>query len=240
MLVLKCGYSKKDKIKGLILPNNYTPNLAYLCGIFAGDGSINIRESKNDYFLKCVGNPKDEKPLYFDVIGPLFKETFGFLPNIKLYDGETTFGFVVYSRALIYYLIDKVGLPYGKKYDKLCIPKIFLRDERLLIPFLRGLFDTDGCVSFKRRHKTYPYYPVISLYSKSEPFLNDVTLSLRGLGFRVYGVYNYKKKDIRVKIGYTTISAIEIHGVNDLKLWTNKIGFWSLKHNNKIKLYWKE
>jgi len=150
VLVLNCGYSKKDKIKGLALPNEFTPALAYLCGIFAGDGSINIKESKSDYFLKCVGNPKDEKPLYFDVIGPLFKETFGFLPNMKLYDGGTIFGFVVYSRALIYYLTNEGGLPYGKKYNRLCVPKIFLKDEKLLMHFLRGLFDTDGCVCFKK------------------------------------------------------------------------------------------
>ena len=35
-------------------------DLAYLCGVLAGEGSINIRKNKCDYEIKCVGNPKDE------------------------------------------------------------------------------------------------------------------------------------------------------------------------------------
>ena len=60
--------SKKDKLRGLKIPPKITPNLAYLCGIFAGDGSINFREKKKEYSIKCVGNPKDEKPFYRKII----------------------------------------------------------------------------------------------------------------------------------------------------------------------------
>ncbi|KKQ76846.1 MAG: hypothetical protein UT00_C0030G0001, partial [Parcubacteria group bacterium GW2011_GWA1_38_7] len=41
-----------------------TSDLAYLCGVFAGDGSISIRLKKHDYEVKCVGNPLDEKEYY--------------------------------------------------------------------------------------------------------------------------------------------------------------------------------
>ena len=53
-------FSQPDVLKGLKLPNNPSPQLAYLCGILTGDGSIFERKSKNDYGLKCVGNPKNK------------------------------------------------------------------------------------------------------------------------------------------------------------------------------------
>jgi len=143
-------FNKKDKLKGLKIPNKVTPALAYLCGIFAGDGSISNRKQKNEYLLKCVGNPKDEKPLYHQIIGPLFKETFGFLPSIRHCDNGDTFGFIIYSKNLIYYLTEHIGLPSGKKYASLKIPSIFLKNETLLTHFIRGIFDTDGCISCQK------------------------------------------------------------------------------------------
>lgn len=35
-------------------------DLAYLCGVLAGDGYIKIRHTKNEYHIFCAGNPQDE------------------------------------------------------------------------------------------------------------------------------------------------------------------------------------
>jgi len=56
---------------------------------------------------------------------------------------------------------------------------------------------------------------------------------------KIVEIYNYKKKDVRVELGYTVISRIEINGKNNSRLWIEKIGFSSPKHLEKIKKYWK-
>lgn len=227
-------FSSKDKLKGMKIPEKESANLAYLCGIFAGDGSINIREHKKDYYLKCVGNPYDETELYTKVIGPLFKDVFGFLPNIREHDSKTTYGFIIYSKVLIFYLTKKIGLPVGKKYDTLTIPSVFLKDNNLTTHFVRGLFDTDGCISFKKKYKDKPYYPVISLSSKSATFVKEVASYLKKEGFKLAELYNYKVSDKRIKCGFTVISRIDLNGAYNFNLWLNKIRFWSPKHLKKI------
>ena len=233
-------FSKPDISKGLILPKVTSYKLAYLCGILTGDGSIFERKDKKDYGLKCVGNPKDEQELYYEIVGPYFKEVFGFIPNIRLQDTNTTFGFVVLSKGLLRFLTDKVGLIKGRKDGKLGIPKIFKKDKEMIRPFNRGLFDTDGCMCFKRRYKDTPYYPVISLSSSSEKLIREVAQELKDIGFKVVELYNYKIFDSRFKKGFSIINRVELNGFNNLRLWLLTINFSSPKHLNKIKKYWKE
>ncbi len=114
----------------ITLPRKITMNLAYLCGILAGDGSMGFRPLKHEYRIKCVGNPKDEKGLYRKVISPRFEEVFGFSPVMRLQDSGKTFGFVIYSRILYYYLHGKIGLPTGRKYAKLKIPQPMRSDKK--------------------------------------------------------------------------------------------------------------
>ncbi len=114
-----------DKEKGLILPKRVSRELSYLCGILVGDGSIYTRQDKNDYIIKCVGNPKDEQELYHKIIGPYFKRVFGFIPIIKYQDSNRSYGFVLYSKSLFTYLTEIIGLLKGRKNHNLGIPTIF-------------------------------------------------------------------------------------------------------------------
>ena len=118
-------FSRYDLKKGLKLPNTLSLELAYLCGIIVGDGSIFQRSDKKDYCLKVVGNPKDERELYHEIIGPYFYKVFGFIPNIKLQDTNTTYGFNVLSKGLLRFLTEKTGLHKGRKDQMLGIPEIF-------------------------------------------------------------------------------------------------------------------
>ena len=59
--------------KLIVTPNEITEDLAYMCGMLLGDGHLSHRKDKNDYSVKCVGNPADEVELYDDVIAPLFQ-----------------------------------------------------------------------------------------------------------------------------------------------------------------------
>jgi len=235
VILEKFKLTQKDVKRGLKLPEEMTPKLAYICGILAGDGSIYKREIKHDYIIKCVGNPKDEKELYFEVIEPIFRELFGLQLKIKYHDSNTTFGFAIYSKTLFRYLTEIIELPSGKKYDSLKIPPKFDDENKLLINFIRGVFDTDGCISFKRRKKDKPYYPVISLSSKSKRFTTELASKLKELGFKITELYDYKVIDKRTEQGFTIINRIDMNGDENLKKWITIIGFSSPKHINKIK-----
>lgn len=225
---------ENDKRRGIILPQEISEDLAYLCGIFAGDGSINYRRKKSEYSLKVVGNPKDEKEFYHQVIGPKFEKVFGIFPKMKYHDSKTTYGFSVYSKTIYNYLVNFIGLPSGVKYPNLGIPEIFLKDDKLTIEFIKGVFDTDGCISFKNKSGKN-LYPTISLASRSAQFIWQIVICLEKIGFKVWVQYDHKKPDIRIERGYTIISTLNINGNDRLKLWMDKIGFYSPKHLDKIR-----
>ena len=155
MVYYEIEYSRYDKKKGLVIPKNVTPELAYLCGVIAGDGSIAKDDKEFRYSLEIGGNPKDEKEFYHNIILPYFKKIFNITPLVRSF--EETYGVRIFSKVLVLFLTREIGLPYGKKYSKLCIPKYFRKDKILLFAFIRGVFDTDGCITFKKRYKSFPY-----------------------------------------------------------------------------------
>lgn len=226
--------SKNDLRRGINIPQELSEDLAYLCGVFAGDGSINYRKKKNEYSLKVVGNPKDEKEFYHQVIGPKFEKVFGVFPRMKYHDSRTTYGFSIYSKTIYLYLTETIGLPSGVKYSKLKIPEVFLEEEQFYISFIRGVFDTDGYVALRKENKNSNYYPHISLSSKSAKFLKEISNILKLLKFRVWEQFDRNKPDSRIKLGYTIISTIDLSGHKNFALWTDKIGFYSPKHLAKM------
>lgn len=222
--------SNKDKIKGLCFPIEITEELAYLVGVLAGDGNICVRNYKNDYRIKCVGDPKKEVEFYNHVLKPIFKKIFNINIDVREQDSGTTYGFYIYSKALVEYFTKTFELPIGKKYDELKIPTI-IRKKDLMIPFIRGLADTDFCVTYKKKNRC-----CIAGASKSKRFMKEIADELKKLSFKFYEVYDYKVKDIRFKAGYFLINRIEINSKSSIKLWTDKIGFWNPRNINKIKI----
>lgn len=224
-------------MKNINIPSKINNDLAYLCGVITGDGSINYRENKKEYSIKCVGNPKDEKEFYSKILRPKIKIIFNCNVILKYHDSKTTYGFTIYSKKLFEYLTNIIKLPYGKKYDKLSIPKIFLCKNEFVNNFIKGLYDTDGCISFKKKHKEKPYYPVITLSSKNKELIKSVSSFLKIYKLKPVEIYDYKVKDLRVQLGYTIINRIELNGKTNLNIWNNEFGFLNPKHLAKIKKY---
>ena len=221
--------SRKDKIKGLKLPNKLSKELAYLAGVLAGDGNIFVRKQKHDYRIKCVGDPVAEVDFYDYVLKPLFKKVFNVEIDVKKQDSGKTYGFYIYSKALVEYFTKLFELPIGKKYSKLKIPEK-IKNTKLTQAFIRGLADTDFGITY---HKNSPR---IVGSSKSKKFMMEIAKELKKMGFKFYEVYDYKITDSRFKKGYSLINRIEITGKSKLALWMDKIGFLSPKHLKKIKI----
>ncbi|MBU0460087.1 MAG: hypothetical protein ABIH82_02570, partial [Candidatus Woesearchaeota archaeon] len=205
-------------------------NLAYLCGVLAGDGYIGIREHKYDYVVNCGGNPKDEKEFYDEVIAPLFFKLFEISIKPKLLG--KTYGFNIWSKNLVEFLINEIGLPRSPK-NNLSFPKIFYHDKKLALHFIRGVADTDFSFKLKRRN-----YPVISGSAKSKIFILEISTILKENGFKVVNCFDYKINDKRLKKGYNIINRVELNGHKQFSKWVNLIGTRQPKNRKKIQL-WK-
>jgi len=221
--------TSKERIKGLKLPKEFTPELAYFCGVLAGDGSIRFQKEKHHWEIKCVGNPADEKEFYDVIIKNLIKELFNLDIKTKLFDKGTTYGFSISSKNLVRYLTEFIGLPLGKKYDKLNIPKVFLKNKSLATNFLKGVADTDFHLRIRKNN-----YPVICGTSKSQRFIDEIKNLLEKEGFKVC---SYVRRDNDKRVNKVVVThKIEISGHKQFIMWMNKIGFNHPKLRDKIKI----
>lgn len=229
---LKMELTPKERIKGLSLPKEITPDLAYFCGVLAGDGSIRFQEAKKQYEIKCVGNPKDEKEFYDKIIKDLIKKLFNLDIKTKSFDKGRTYGFDICSKSLVRYLTEFIGLPLGKKYDKLTIPGIFLNDKELVRKFICGVADTDFHLRIKRG-----YYPIIAGVSKSESFIKEIKDFLEDEGFKIC---MYKREEFDKRVNKIVIThRIELSGYKQFLNWMEQIGFRHPKNKEKINLLLK-
>ena len=217
----------KERIKDLKLPQQIEGDLAYFCGVLAGDGSIGYREKKKEYCIKCVGNPKDEQEYYNILIKDTIKKLFNLDIKPKFHDKKTTYGFSLYSKSVLRYLTEFIGLPLGKKYDKLRIPKIFMNNKELVNSFISGVADTDFHLAIKKG-----YYPVIKGTSKSKKFIEEIKKFLEKEGFKVC-MYERKQFDERVNKNIVTHD-IELSGYKQFIKWMNEIGLKHPKNKEKI------
>ena len=218
--------AKKIKIPKL------SENLAYLCGILAGDGYIQIREHKKEYLVNCGGNPKDEKEFYNRTIKNLFKELFNISVKPQLFS-KGTYGVNVYSKNLVEFLLNEIGLTKSPK-NSLRIPKIFYSDRKLLFKFIKGVADTDFSIVLR-----YGKYPVISGSSKCKEFMREISLILEENWFKVNRFFDVRFNDNRFKKGFSIINRIEMNGHHQLIKWLDVIGTNQPKNLEKIRI-WKE
>ncbi len=184
-----------------IIPKN-KKSFSELLGIMFGDGCLSRSGDKHSIYIS--GN-KDESS-YINYINSLFKSIFNKETNVGFRKDENTL-FIRFSDKNVFDIFKKY-LPIGKKYGKLEIPNFILDNEYYFFQFLRGLFDTDGCLVLSKQHKNNPYYPRIEITSKSKRFLKQILLYLKNVGF--YGSISSKGgKSYR----------LELPGFENFSLW---------------------
>jgi hypothetical protein len=231
---VKPSYSDiKRRIK---LPTEYSEELAYFCGILAGDGHIEVNLPKKWNRVYCAGNPADEKDLYFVVLLPLIKRLFNIEAKARPFSGGT-FGFEFGSKLLVSFLTQVLKLPKNNKYNQLRIPDWVKQDKDFLRGYIRGLADTDFCLSLKKRYKSIAYYPVISGCSKSRKYMEEIAAALDSFGFKVSRSFDVVQMDSRFKKGFAITHMINIYGHTQLIHWMKTVGFCSPKHLMKFEIW---
>jgi len=211
-----------------------SPELSEICGIHAGDGYMRLRE-RNKGEVDISGH-FEEKEYYDTHVVPLFNKVFGL--DIKgRYFSRGSYGFVNYDKRIRDVLIE-LGFPTGKKSLFVRVPPLILesRDLKIYGAFLRGLFDTDGNLYFRKSYvginkfnKTHNHYPVIKIVSISKLLIEDVIKMLHNMDI-IFNYHCYEPKKKNENRGYV----ISINGLNGLNKWMELVG---IKNSVKLTRY---
>ncbi|MFQ5722134.1 MAG: LAGLIDADG family homing endonuclease [Candidatus Aminicenantales bacterium] len=226
--------SQKENRKRIVLPDALTPKLAEDVGWLIGDGSMNIY-NKN-YLIKIAGDPTEEKTFYDDIIAPTKKGLFNlFLKARDLSDGS--YGLIIYSKALLLFYNQIIELPLSPK-NNMTIPEIIKKaGKNTLKACIRGVFDTDGVLTFHKKRKALHYYPSIELENISKNLINDLKRILEDFGFKVYAEFNLKRP---TSVGYPRMThRLFLYGQKNLERWIREIGFRNQKHLTKYMVWEK-
>ncbi len=217
-----------------------SPELAELCGVHAGDGYL-----RNEGFRVelDISGAVDEKEYYDVHLASLFKTIFQVTVSPQLFPSRGTYGFVIRDK-LVVTTFQSLGFPSGAKTTIVRVPLQIMesKDSLLLCAFLRGLFDTDGTLhfrkyygagyaSFKVSHHTYP---LLSFVTVSPLFAQDICFLLRQLGF-TFNQYRYTPQQSSAHITYR----ITLNGVRNLERWMQLIGIGNGSKSSRY-LLWKK
>tara|TARA_Y100000310_G_C20683153_1_gene817296 strand:+ start:325 stop:1080 length:756 start_codon:yes stop_codon:yes gene_type:complete len=181
-----------------------SPELAEICGIHTGDGYLRIRE-RGKGELDISGH-LEEREYYDNYVIPLINKVFKLNLNGRVFS-RGTYGFVLYNKRIAEFL-NGLGFPLGKKSKIVKVPELILKSKNktLYAKFLRGLFDTDGCLHFSNRKtislyskfkRTYHYYPIIRFTTISKLLSKQIIFLLEDLGFNKVRIHSYQPKDLR-------------------------------------------
>lgn len=208
-----------------------TPELAEICGIHAGDGYMRLRErSKGEV---DISGHVEEKSYYDNHVIPLFNKVFGLDIKGKHFS-RGSYGFVSYKQEIRDVLMS-LGFPIGKKSRSVKVPEPILKSGGFKIygAFLRGLFDTDGNLSFRKSYKGinkfnkhHNHYPTLKIVTISKDLTEGVIKILHELGI----IFNYHCRDSKMP-NESRVYTITISGIDGLDRWMELVGM-----KNPVKL----
>jgi len=171
--------------------NKLTPKLAELIGAHVGDGTLYRTNTSIVWELR--GDLK-EKTYYTDHICPIIKSIFNIDIKSKFRSGgkNGVWG-IQTSKKVITKAFISLGFSPGTKTYTVEVPDyIFKSNINIKRAFIRGLFDTDGCLNFfKINNNQKRTYPRIKFSFASEKLRNSLSELLKNVGFESYS-WNYK------------------------------------------------
>lgn len=169
--------NKFKTLKTIRKPIN-SKKLAELMGILIGDGHL------SDYQVSVTTNSETDMA-HAIFVKKLIAKFFKIPVSIKTKNTERTVTVIGSSKNLVQFLNQK-GMPIGNKIqNNLCIPAWINRNKSYKRAFIRGLFDTDGCIYVdihKGKNKTYKHFGW-TITSYADILLSDVIQALKELGF---------------------------------------------------------
>lgn len=187
-------------MKKIKFPNGMSEDLAELVGIHLGDGSLSL-DKQYDYTVSYAGNLQKDQ-VFMDHINNQYFSLFGTKLKVVLNSKRNSIELRIRSKLLYNFLKNSLNIPCGRKTD-LSIPNYIKSDRKYLAAFLRGLFDTDGCVVLQKQNK-YRYI-LLKISTKHNNFAKEIQESLTFLDIPSF----VNKKDTSVNnkifVGYDVV-----------------------------------
>lgn len=194
-----------------------TKELCEFLGAFAGDGFTN--KYGCHYIVGFTGDSRLDYNYYENTIIPIAKKLFSIKPYVGVKDNTLRVNF--HSKQLFELLTQRFKMPTGVKYNTVQIPQEVQNGEvEHKTAFIRGTFDTDGCVFFDNR-KTYktPYLRLdLTMYNPH--ILDQIANHLKEIGVPAKRLSNEKHLQITSK--------------QDVESYLAKVGSSNPRHITKI------
>ncbi len=191
---------------------------AELIGMHIGDGTL-YKTNSNSIVWELRGSIHEQD--YYEYVAKLLKEIFNLDIKPK-FRGSNSYGIQTCNKTITSFFT-KNGFKPGKKVYTVRIPKhIKSANDSVKKAFVRGLFDTDGCIYFDMNRTSYHYYPRIEFSFASHNLIIDLSVVLKELGFRVY-CWDDRE-----------YFHIGLAGFENLEKWIHFIKSSNKKHINRI------
>lgn len=205
---------------------------AEFTGIIIGDGHIGKNRAGGSFLFKIVGNPIDEIG-YYSFVSLLLSKIIYKKIKPRLQDQGRSYG-LLFGSNLLGKKLCELGIPFGKKSHKVIIPDRIYSDSKLNVACLRGIFDTDGCLTLKKRYRKIPYYPVITIKSASRDLILQISNILSQLKIQHSIALNQESYDSRTNKIYVG-HYVHINGFLNVSRWFKLIGTSHPKIKKKFK-----
>lgn len=169
-----------------MIPRGYSEELAEFFGIMLGDGHVSHFQ-----VVISLGNKDIE---YIKHVTSLVSRIFK--APVKTSIRKRGYRDVYISSTAITSWLLKKGLVSNKVKIQVGMPKWILRRKSYMKAFIRGFFDTDGCV-YKIKHRIQ-----IDFTNRSIPLLRGLQKILAVLGYNVsdisvFKIYLTRKRDVK-------------------------------------------
>jgi hypothetical protein len=201
--------------------------IAEFIGIMLGDGHIGIYETKAGNRIKLHRTIKvsldSRNKAYTDYVSNIMREVLEVEPHIYYKKKENAVDIATHKKDKLDYLLNEIGLKLSPKWGKMIIPKPYTNGKLSLL-VMKGLFDTDGCLSIYDNNGVV--YPRIEIRLCPSPAQEQVNSILSEFGF-AYKVQNLERGKTRVRIS----------GKKQLEKWFKLIGSSNPIHLEKAKRF---
>ena len=171
--------------------SNTNKKLAEICGIHVGDGYLRNDGRRREW---DISGSIEEKEYYDKHMIPLFNDVFELSIKGRFFPHRNTYGFVIRDKNTIEFAHQVLGFPYGDKSTIISVPQFILKDNILVINFLRGYFDTDGhfsCVkkygnTYREFKRKFHYYPRLVFSTVSSQLSYNLGIIFKTLQMNYY------------------------------------------------------
>ena len=221
-------------LKKIIVPEK-SEFLAEECGIHYGDGYMKIRKDKwGTHYEYFFASHTQDDINYREYVKNLMKKLYDLKPTAdRSYGNDASLTFS--CKELINFKLS-IGMLLSPKID-LTVPRWIKENKEFLRNFLRGLFDTDGCLSFKSKNGNPHNYPVIHLKLSDKNLIEEIQESLESFSLNscLVKYFQLDKRTNKVYLGY----GLDISGHENLQTFLMEIKFNNRKHITKYLVYEK-